>query len=89
MMEIVPLKVEDAMAWLMGNERHYKSDARPVFAIGLKMNGELVGCAVVGETEGEAELCHIYSVGEYLGYTTLYGAVWRCTKAMGYKKMVL
>ena len=88
-MEICPLRVEDALGWLKGNERHYKSDAEPVFAIGLKMNGDLVGCAVVGERNGEAELCHIYSVGEYLGYTTLYGSVWRCAKAMGYKKMVL
>jgi hypothetical protein len=88
-MEICPLRVEEALEWLKGNERHYKSSARPVFAIGLKMNDELVGCAVVGETGGDAELCHIYSVGEYLGYTTLYGATWRCAKAMGYKRMIL
>ena len=88
-MEVIPLKIPDAMSFLQGHERHYKSDALPVFAIGIKINDELVGCAVVGERDGDAELCHIYSVGEYLGYTTLYGSVWRCAKAMGYKRMVL
>ena len=88
-MEIIPLKISEAMDFLGEHERHYKSDAEPVFAIGLKMNGEIIGCAVVGQRGHDAELCHIYSVGEYLGYTTLYGSVWRCAKAMGYKRMVL
>ena len=88
-MQVVPLKVKDAMSFLQGHERHYKSDAEPIFALGIKMGDELVGCAVVGEKHGEIELCHIYSVGEYLGYTTLYGSVWRCVKAMGYKKLIL
>ena len=88
-MTVIPLKVSEAMAFLKGHERHYESDAEPIFAIGIKINDELVGCAVVGERNGEAELCHIYSSGEYGGYTTLYGSVWRCAKAMGYKKMIL
>lgn len=88
-MEIVPLTIPAAMAFLKANERHYKSDANPLFAIGIELNGELCGAAVMGEKDGEAELCHIYSVGEYMGYTVLYGATWRATKAMGYKKMIL
>ena len=88
-MEIVPLTVATAMAFLKEHERHYKSDANPLFAIGISLNNELCGAAVMGERDGEAELCHIYSVGEYMGYTVLYGAIWRATKAMGYKKLIL
>ena len=87
-MQLVPLTVQKAMEFLKDHERHYKSDANPMFALGIS-NGELCGAAVVGERNGDAELCHIYSVGEYLGYTILYGASWRAAKAMGYKKMVL
>lgn len=88
-MEIVPLTIDKAMAFLKEHERHYKSDAKPLFALGISMNGEMVGAAVIGERDGDAELAHIYSVGEYLGYTILYGAAWRCSKAMGYKRMIL
>ena len=88
-MEIVPLTVTAAMAFLKEHERHYKSDANPLFAIGISHEGQLCGAAVIGERGGDAELAHIYSVGEYMGYTVLYGAAWRATKAMGYKRMIL
>ena len=88
-MEIVALTIPAAMEFLQTNERHYKSDAKPLFAIGISHEGVMCGAVVVGERSGEAELCHIYSVGEYQGYTILYGAAWRATKAMGYKKMIL
>ena len=89
MPEIVPLTIEAAMAFLKEHERHYKSEANPLFAIGISVNDELCGAAVIGERNGDAELAHIYSVGEYMGYTVLYGAAWRATKAMGYKRMIL
>ena len=88
-MKIDSLTVENAMDFLKEHERHYKSVAKPLFAIGISMNDELCGAAVVGTRNDEVELCHIYSVGEYQGYTVLYGAVWRACKAMGYKKMIL
>lgn len=87
-MNIVPLTVPAAMEFLKEHERHYKSDANPLFAIGIT-DGNLCGAVVVGERSGEAELCHIYSVGEFMGYTILYGSAWRAAKAMGYKKMIL
>lgn len=89
MPEIVPLTIEAAMAFLKEHERHYKSNAKPLFAIGIALNGDVCGAAVIGERNGDAELAHIYSVGEYMGYTVLYGAAWRATKAMGYKRMIL
>ena len=89
MPELVALTLQEAMDFLKDHERHYKSDATPLFAIGISLNGELCGAAVVGVRGKDVELCHIYSVGEYGGYTALYGATWRATKAMGYKRMIL
>ena len=88
-MQIFPMTIKAAMEFLKKNERHYKSEATPVFAIGIAIGDEVCGAVVVGEREGDAELAHIYSVGEYLGYTILYGAAWRASKALGYKRMVL
>lgn len=88
-MEIIPLTIQQAMEFLKSNERHYKSKAIPLFAIGIAKDGELCGAAVMGLNGEDAELCHIYSAGEYLGYTILYGAMWRATKAMGHKKLIL
>ena len=88
MLEVVPLTIDQAMDFLKEHERHYKSDAKPLFAIGIS-NGELCGAAIMGTRGEDAELCHIYSAGEYLGYTVLYGASWRAVKALGYKRMIL
>lgn len=88
-MEIFPMSIASAMEFLKEHERHYKSDATPVFAIGIRHEGNVCGAAIMGSRGEDAELCHIYSVGEYYGYTVLYGAMWRSTKAMGYKKLVL
>lgn len=87
-MQIVPLTVEQAMDFLKANERHYKSEAKPLFAIGIS-NGSLCGAVVMGITGEDAEIAHIYSAGDYGGYTTLYGAALRAVKALGYKRLIL
>jgi len=88
-MSIRALTVDQAMDWLKDNARHYESDAKPLFALGLYKDGELCGAAIMGTRGEDAELCHIYSVGEYQGYTLLYGSMWRAVKAMGYLKLIL
>ena len=87
-MEIFPMSIPAAMEFLKEHERHYKSDATPVFAIGIKHEGKVCGAAIMGSRGDEAELCHIYSDGEYGGYTTLYGHCWRATKALGYRRII-
>ena len=82
------MTLEQALDYIKGHERHYKSDADPIFAIGIS-DGNVCGAVIVGVKEGEAQLSHIYSAGESQGYTLLYGAAWRAAKALGYTKMVL
>lgn len=89
-MRIVPLRMKDAEEFLKSHERHYKSPAEPVCAIGVSDDSGLHGAAVLGRNEaGEGELSHIYVDGISQGYSLLYGAVWRAFKAMGYEKAVL
>ena len=88
MLEVVPLTIDQAMDFLKEHERHYKSDAKPLFAIGIS-NGELCGAAIMGTRGEDAEICHIYAAGEFQSYSLLYGTLWRATKALGYRKMIL
>lgn len=87
-MTIIPLTIEQAMDYLKANERHYKSESKPLFAIGIS-NGSICGAVVMGVTGEDAEIAHIYSAGEYQGYTTLYGSAIRAVKALGYKRLIL
>lgn len=87
-LNLVPLTVEQAEKFLTSHERHYKSNALPVFALGIS-DGAICGAVIVGVSGEDAELSHIYSDGESLGYTLLYGAAWRAAKALGYVRMIL
>ena len=81
--------MKDAEAFLAKHERHYKSPAEPICAIGVA-DDALRGAAILGRREpGVGELAHIYVDGVSQGYSLLYGACWRALKAMGYAKAVL
>jgi hypothetical protein len=87
-MTLFPMTVQEASQFLSSHERHYKTKAYPVFAIGLK-DKETRGAVIVGRKGSEAVLAHIYCDGVSQGYTLLYGAAWRAAKALGYSRMVL
>ena len=88
-MRIVPLSVKDTEVFLKSQSRHYKSKAETVCAIGVGDESGLHGAAILGRSEEDAELRHIYCDGASEAYTTLYGACWRALKALGYVKAVL
>jgi hypothetical protein len=89
-MRVVDLSLKDAEAFLSKHERHYKSPAEPICAIGVSDSGGLHGAAILGRRENAVgELAHIYVDGASQGYSLLYGACWRALKALGYEKAVL
>jgi hypothetical protein len=89
-MNIVPLSVKDAEAFLAKHERHYKAPVEAICAIGVADDEGLHGAAVLGRRDNEtAELAHIYVDGASQGYSLLYGACWRALKALGYKQAIL
>ena len=90
MAETVAITVADAERFLASHERHYKSDADPIAAIGLMEGDKIHGAAILGRTEdGHAKLAHIYCDGAWHGYSLLYGACWRAYSALGYKTLHL
>jgi hypothetical protein len=89
-MRVVDLSLKDAEEFLSKHERHYKSPAEPICAIGVADSGGLHGAAILGRRENAVgELAHIYVDGASHGYSLLYGACWRALKALGYEKAVL
>ncbi len=102
-MQIIPLSLKEAEAFLAQHGRHYKTPAEPICAIGVADVDEkqfpeaqpadyihLHGAAILGRREdGDAELAHIYVDGISQGYSLLYGACWRALKALGYTKTAL
>jgi len=83
------ISVDAARQWLGEHARHYESSAKPIFAIALYDEDDIMGVVVGGETDGKAELCHIYTNGAYHGYSILYGTAWRAFKALGFETLVL
>lgn len=88
-MRIVPLSMKDAEAYLADHGRHYKTPAEPICAIGVGDEEGLHGAAILGRSNADGELSHIYCDGASQAYSLLYGAVWRAFKALGYEKAVL
>tara|TARA_R110000868_G_scaffold59619_1_gene182943 strand:- start:501 stop:770 length:270 start_codon:yes stop_codon:yes gene_type:complete len=89
-MEIISMGVEQAEDFLKNHDRHYKSPAESICAIGVGDENKIHGAAILGRNaDGDGELAHIYVDGVSQGYSLLYGACWRALKALGYKKAVL
>lgn len=103
-MQIIPLSIKEAEAFLLQFERHYKAPVEPICAIGVGQvrddysNNDgfkdivktLHGAAILGRKDSDtAELAHIYVDGSSQGYSLLYGACWRTLKALGYHKTIL
>lgn len=89
-MRIIAISVKDAEAFLARFDRHYKTPAEPICAVGVGDDTGLHGAAIMGRNDaGEGELAHIYADGASQCYTLLYGAVFRTMKALGYRVMVL
>ncbi len=90
MTETTELTIAEAEAFLKKHERHYKMPSEPVAAIGLSVDGELRGAAILGrDAERSGKLAHIYVDGAWQGYSLLYGACWRAYHALGYRTVHL
>jgi hypothetical protein len=88
--ETTELTIAEAEAFLKKHERHYRMPTEPVCAIGLSVEGELCGAAILGrEPDRSGKLAHIYVDGAWHGYSLLYGACWRTYQALGYRTVHL
>lgn len=94
-MQITPITLREAAAFVAEHHRHHKPPQGALFAIAVSEGNAVVGVAVIGRPVARmandgwtAEVTRLCTTGERNACSMLYGAAWRAAKAMGYRKLI-
>lgn len=96
-LEIVPISLAEANAFVERNHRHHGPVTGHKFSVAVANmeTGEIVGVAIVGRPVARylddgwtLEVNRCCTDGTYNACSMLYAAAWRAARAMGYKKLV-
>ena len=95
-LEIVPLNLDEANAYVVKFHRHHKPTVGHKFSLGVAdESGTVRGVAIVGRPVARhldngwtLEVNRCCTDGVRNGCSILYGAAWRVAKAMGYKRVI-
>lgn len=94
-LELVPITQRDAIAYVERHHRHHGKVQGAKFSIAAAKDGEIVGVIFVGRPVARhlddgwtAEVTRCCTDGTRNAASFLYGAAWRASKAMGYKRLV-
>lgn len=85
---IIPITSEEALK-IMADARHTNLPTSFDFAIAVSSAGETVGVIGMLANGMECKLGHLWTSGEPLVGSILYGAAWRCAKSLGYETIGL
>ena len=89
MLEIVPMTLREANAFVEQNHRHHGPVAGHKFSIGLSDGERIVGVAIIGRpVSRHLEANRLCTDGSRNACSMLYAAAWRAARAMGYKRLV-
>jgi len=94
-LEIRPITLRCASAFIKAHHRHHPPSVGCKFAIGLFDGDSMVGCAVCGRPVSRflddgltCEINRLCTDGTHNACSMLYGAASRVAKHMGYKKII-
>ena len=94
-LEIVPMTLREANAFVEQKHRHHGKVVGHKFSIGASNGKEIVGVAIVGRPVGRylddgwtLEVNRLCTDGSRNACSMLYAAAWRATRAMGYKRLI-
>ncbi|MCI8351894.1 MAG: hypothetical protein HFJ86_12155 [Oscillospiraceae bacterium] len=95
MLDIVPITLREANAFVEQHHRHHGPTVGHKFSIGLSDGERIVGVAIVGRPVSRRlddgwtlEVNRLCTTGERNACSMLYGAAWRAARAMGYKRLI-
>ena len=95
MLELTPISLSEANAFVTEHHRHHRPVVGHKFSIGCCEHGKLVGVAIVGRPASRClddgltlEVNRLCTDGTKNACSILYAAAWRAVRAMGYKKIV-
>ena len=95
-LRIRPVTLKEANALVERLHRHHPPDRGHKWSVGVELDGELCGAAIVGRPKGRgldrprdgarftAEVTRLVTDGTPGACSALYGAAARCAEAMGY-----
>jgi antitoxin (DNA-binding transcriptional repressor) of toxin-antitoxin stability system len=94
-LELTPVSFADACAFVDLHHRHNKAPVGHKFSIGVAADGHIVGVAMVGRPVARMmddgltlEVNRTATDGTPNANSMLYGAAWRATQAMGYRRLI-
>lgn len=92
---IVPVTFRRACEFIATHHRHHRPPRGIKFAVGVTVDGELVGVATVGRPVARhmddgltVEVTRTCTSGEPNANSKLYGAAWRVARGMGYRRLI-
>ena len=95
MLELVPMTLKEANAFVEQNHRHHGPAVGHKFSIGLSDGEKIVDVAIVGcpvarhlDDRWTLEVNRLCTDGSRNACSMLYAAAWRAARAMGYKRLV-
>lgn len=95
MLELVPISLKEANAYVERYHRHHKPVVGHKFSIAAAVDGEIVGVAIVGRPVSRylddgwtLEVNRLCTNGYRNACSFLYSAAWRAARNLGYKKLI-
>lgn len=95
MLDIVPVSLKEANAFVEQYHRHHGPVVGHKFSIGCTDGNRIVGVAIVGRPVSRylddgltLEVNRLATDGTRNACSMLYAAAWRAARAMGYKKLI-
>ena len=95
MLDIVPVTLAEANAFVEQNHRHHKPVSGHKFSIGCADGDRIIGVAIVGRPVSRylddgwtLEVTRLCTDGTKNACSMLYAAAWRATRAIGYKRLI-
>lgn len=95
MLELVPISLKEANAFVEQHHRHHKPVVGHKFSVAAAKDEEIVGVAIVGRPVSRylddgwtLEVNRLCTDGTRNACSFLYAAAWRCARNMGYKKLI-
>lgn len=94
-MELTPVSLAEANAFVAEHHRHHKPVVGHKFCMAVSDSGKVVGVAITGRPVSRhlddgwtLEVNRCCTDGTKNACSMLYGASWRAAKAMGYKRLI-
>jgi len=95
MLEITPINLDEANAFVALHHRYHKPVPGAKFAIAVSKGDEVCGVAIVGRPVARhadngwtLEVNRCCTDGMRNACSVLYGAAWRAAKALGYRRLI-